>query len=139
MEIDPFSPSLVCAGCGAALARVVLLSANHLAVNLKAEFEICHLHEKLRHLIHWQWVRLAEIQQIQLEIMEDLARAKDDAAPGLITKFWAPLPRGRHAAQRTRSPSFGALLVSQTQDISDHIVQVRRIDHQIGHGRMAGH
>ena len=89
---DPFSPSLACAGCGAALARVVLLSANHLAVNLKAEFEICHLHEKLRHLINWQWVRLAKSSGIQLEIMEDLARAKDDAAPGLITKFWAPLP-----------------------------------------------
>lgn len=53
-----------------------LRSENDYRVNLKAEFEIRHLHEKLDHLINRQWERLAEIQQIQLEIMEDLASPK---------------------------------------------------------------
>jgi uncharacterized membrane protein len=50
-----------------------LRSENDYRVNLKAELEIRHLHEKVDHLINRQWERLAEIQQIQLEIMEDLA------------------------------------------------------------------
>jgi uncharacterized membrane protein len=54
-------------------AKDRLRSENDYRVNLKAEFEIRHLHEKLDHLINRQWERLAEIQQIQLEIMEDLA------------------------------------------------------------------
>ena len=53
-----------------------LRSENDYRVNLKAELEIRHLHEKLDHLINRQWERLAEIQQIQLEIMEDLASPK---------------------------------------------------------------
>ena len=53
-----------------------LRSENDFRVNLKAEFEIRHLHEKLDHLINRQWERLAEIQQIQLEIMEDLVARK---------------------------------------------------------------
>ncbi len=53
-----------------------LRSENDYRVNLKAEFEIRHLHEKLDHLINRQWERLAEIQQIQLEIMEDLTSSK---------------------------------------------------------------
>lgn len=53
-----------------------LRSENDYRVNLKAELEIRHLHEKLDHLINRQWERLAEIQQIQLEIMEDLAARK---------------------------------------------------------------
>src|SRR5205085_10585135 len=57
-------------------AKDRLRSRNDYRVNLKAEFEIRHLHEKLDHLINRQWERLAEIQQIQLEIMEDLAARK---------------------------------------------------------------
>jgi uncharacterized membrane protein len=57
-------------------AKDRLRSENDYRVNLKAEFEIRHLHEKLDHLINRQWERLAEIQQIQLEIMEDLASPK---------------------------------------------------------------
>jgi uncharacterized membrane protein len=53
-------------------AKDRLRSENDYRVNLKAEFEIRHLHEKLDHLINRQWERLTEIQQIQLEIMEDL-------------------------------------------------------------------
>ncbi len=57
-------------------AKDRLRSENDYRVNLKAELEIRHLHEKLDHLINRQWERLAEIQQIQLEIMEDLATRK---------------------------------------------------------------
>ena len=57
-------------------AKDRLRSENDFRINLKAELEIRHLHEKLDHLINRQWERLAEIQQIQLEIMEDLAARK---------------------------------------------------------------
>jgi uncharacterized membrane protein len=53
-----------------------LRSQNDYRVNLKAELEIRYLHEKIDHLINRQWERLAEIQQIQLEIMQDLAQRK---------------------------------------------------------------
>jgi uncharacterized membrane protein len=49
-----------------------LRSENDYRVNLKAELEIRHLHEKVDHIIGRQWDRLTEIQQIQLEIMQDL-------------------------------------------------------------------
>ena len=55
-------------------AKDRLRSENDYRVNLKAELEIRHLHEKLDHLLNRQWERLAEIQQIQLEIMQDLTR-----------------------------------------------------------------
>ena len=54
-------------------AKDRLRSENDYRVNLKAELEIRHLHDKIDHLITRQWERLAEIQQIQLEIMQDLA------------------------------------------------------------------
>jgi uncharacterized membrane protein len=51
-----------------------LRSQNDFRVNLKAELEIRHLHEKIDHLLTRQWERLVEIQQVQLEIMHDLSR-----------------------------------------------------------------
>lgn len=48
-----------------------LRSENDYRVNLKAELEIRHLHEKVDHLLSHQWQRLAEIQQMQIEIMQD--------------------------------------------------------------------
>jgi uncharacterized membrane protein len=54
-------------------AKDRLRSENDYKVNLKAELEIRHLHDKVDHIITRQWERLAEIQQIQLEIMQDLA------------------------------------------------------------------
>src|SRR5205814_9342279 len=54
-------------------AKDRLRSENDYRVNLKAELEIRHLHEKIDHLISRQWQRLAEIQQMQLEIMHDFA------------------------------------------------------------------
>ncbi len=53
-------------------AKDRLRSENDYRINLKAELEIRHLHEKMDHLINRQWERLTEIQQIQLEIMQDL-------------------------------------------------------------------
>jgi uncharacterized membrane protein len=41
-------------------------------VNLKAELEIRHLHQKLDHLLSHQWERLVEIQEIQMELMNEL-------------------------------------------------------------------
>jgi uncharacterized membrane protein len=51
-------------------------SENDYRVNLKAELEIQHLHEKIDHLLTRQWERLAEIQAIQIELMEDLAERR---------------------------------------------------------------
>ena len=48
-----------------------LRALNDYRVNLKAELEIHHLHEKLDHLISKQWQRLAEIQQMQLDMMQE--------------------------------------------------------------------
>ena len=53
-----------------------LRSENDFRVNLKAELEIRHLHEKVDHLINRQWERLAEIQQIQLEIMQSAGKRR---------------------------------------------------------------
>jgi len=53
-----------------------LASENDYQVNLKAELEIRHLHEKFDHLLNRQWQRLAEIQEIQVEIMQDIARRR---------------------------------------------------------------
>ena len=54
-------------------ARDRLRSENDYRVNLKAELEIRHLHEKLDHLLQHQWQRLMEIQQIQIELMNEIA------------------------------------------------------------------
>ena len=52
-------------------AKDRLRSENDYRVNLKAELEIRHLHEKMDHMLTHQWERLAEIQQIQLETMQE--------------------------------------------------------------------
>jgi uncharacterized membrane protein len=54
-------------------ARDRLRSESDYRVNLKAELEIRHLHEKLDHLLQHQWERLIEIQQIQIELMNELS------------------------------------------------------------------
>ncbi|MET0432290.1 MAG: DUF1003 domain-containing protein [Hyphomicrobium sp.] len=48
-----------------------LRSLNDYRVNLKAELEIRHLHEKIDHLINKQWQRLAEIQSLQLDKLSE--------------------------------------------------------------------
>jgi uncharacterized membrane protein len=54
-------------------ARDRLQSENDYRINLKAELEIRHLHEKIDHLLQHQWERLMEIQQIQIELMNEIA------------------------------------------------------------------
>jgi len=53
-----------------------LRAENDYKINLKAELEIRHLHEKIDHLLRRQYNRLFEIQQIQIELLEELGRKK---------------------------------------------------------------
>jgi uncharacterized membrane protein len=57
-------------------ARDRLRAENDYKVNLKAELEIRHLHEKLDHLLSRQYNRLFEIQQIQIELLQEISRHK---------------------------------------------------------------
>jgi uncharacterized membrane protein len=71
--------------CIAALqAPVIMMAQNRQAtrdrmqaeqdfrVNLKAELEIASLHEKVDHLLHSQWQRMVELQEMQIELLSDL-------------------------------------------------------------------
>lgn len=87
----PFDPypfillNLILSCLAAIQAPVIMMSQNRqeakdrlraqhdYQVNLKAELEIRNLHEKIDHLIFKQWQRLLEIQEIQTELMEELA------------------------------------------------------------------
>jgi uncharacterized membrane protein len=73
--------------CLAAIqAPVIMMSQNRMEerdrlrgeydyrVNLKAELEIRHLHEKIDHLLWRQWERLVEIQEIQLDLMNEITK-----------------------------------------------------------------
>ena len=83
-----FFLTLILSCLAAMQAPVILMSQNRQEVrdrlqaehdyriNLKAELEIRHLHEKIDHLLMNQWQRLMEIQQIQMELMEELAHKK---------------------------------------------------------------
>jgi len=53
-----------------------LRSENDYKINLKAELEIRHLHEKIDHLLRRQYNRLFEIQQIQIELLEEIGRKR---------------------------------------------------------------
>src|SRR5437667_2487068 len=57
-------------------ARDRLRADNDYKVNLKAELEIRHLHEKIDHLLRRQYNRLFEIQQIQIELLEEISQRK---------------------------------------------------------------
>lgn len=75
-----------------------LRSLNDYQVNLKAELEIRHLHEKMDHLVTRQWQRLAEIQQVQLEMLQEAqlpkARAKRRRKPAAKKKRAKPAEAG---------------------------------------------
>jgi uncharacterized membrane protein len=43
-------------------------------INLKAELELRQLHQKVDHLLVQQWERMAEIQAIQMEMMEEIKK-----------------------------------------------------------------
>lgn len=72
--------------CLAALqAPIIMMSQNRLSArdrmeaefdfrtNLKAELEIASLHEKIDHLLHGQFERMVELQEVQIELLNDLA------------------------------------------------------------------
>ena len=84
---DPFPYILLnlVLSCIAALqAPVIMMSQNRQAardrmqaeqdfrVNLKAELEIASLHEKVDHLLHAQWERMVERQEMQIELLSEL-------------------------------------------------------------------
>ena len=57
-------------------AKDRIRSQHDYQVNLKAELEIRHLHEKIDHLLSHQWERLVQIQEIQLELLSEINRNK---------------------------------------------------------------
>ncbi len=92
---QPFDPypfillNLVLSTIAALQAPVIMMSQrrqedrdrsraeNDYKVNLKAELEIRHLHEKIDHQLASQWERLVEMQKVQIEMLEDLGSDKD--------------------------------------------------------------
>ena len=86
----PFDPypfillNLVLSCLAAIQAPVIMMSQNRqesrdrlnamrdYQVNLKAELEIRHLHQKIDHLLSHQWERLVEIQEIQMELINEV-------------------------------------------------------------------
>ncbi len=53
-------------------AKDRLRGAHDYQINLKAELEIRHLHQKIDHLLSRQWERLVEIQGLQFELLEEI-------------------------------------------------------------------
>ncbi|MFG1352755.1 DUF1003 domain-containing protein [Xanthobacter autotrophicus] len=53
-----------------------LRAENDFKINLKAELEIRHLHEKVDHLLTQQWERLAQIQEVQIDLLEAMTARK---------------------------------------------------------------
>ena len=53
-------------------AKDRIIGEHEYQINLKAELEIRHLHEKVDHLMMQQWERLVEIQQVQIELLEEI-------------------------------------------------------------------
>ena len=84
-----------------------LRSNNDYRVNLKAELEIRHLHEKMDHLVTKQWQRLAEIQQIQLEMFQEM-RTRVARKPVVKVKKVVRRKRAKPAASDAAPPAGGA-------------------------------
>ena len=57
-------------------AKDRLRSQHDYQINLKAELEIRHLHEKMDHLLSHQWERLAHIQEIQLDLLAEMNKKR---------------------------------------------------------------
>ncbi|HEX5106543.1 MAG TPA: DUF1003 domain-containing protein [Pirellulaceae bacterium] len=95
----PFDPypfillNLVLSCLAAIQAPVILMSQNRqeakdrlrsehdYRVDLKAELEVRLLHTKMDQLLTHQWQRLLEIQELQMEILEDVANRKTGRTP----------------------------------------------------------
>ena len=96
----PFDPypfillNLILSCLAAVQAPVIMMSQNRqeskdrlrsqhdYRVNLKAELEIRQLHDKIDHLLSHQWERLVEIQQIQIDLLSELAPQHDKNVDG---------------------------------------------------------
>ena len=90
----PFDPypfillNLVLSCLAALQAPVIMMSQNRqeardrsrathdYQINLKAELEIRHLHQKVDHLLSHQWERLVEIQEIQMELINEVRSSR---------------------------------------------------------------
>jgi uncharacterized membrane protein len=90
LAAKPFDPypfillNLVLSCLAALQAPVIMMSQNRqesrdrarathdYQINLKAELEIRHLHQKMDHLLSHQWQRLVEIQDIQMELIQEV-------------------------------------------------------------------
>lgn len=57
-------------------AKDRLRSEHDYQINLKAELEIRHLHDKMDHLLSHQWDRLAKIQEVQLDLLAEIGKAR---------------------------------------------------------------
>jgi uncharacterized membrane protein len=95
-KVRPFDPfpfillNLILSCLAAIQAPVIMMSQNRqeakdrlrsqhdYQVNLKAELEIRHLHDKIDHLLSHQWERLAQIQEVQLDVLSELTRQSED-------------------------------------------------------------
>lgn len=93
--VKPFDPfpyiflNLLLSCLAAIQAPIIMMSQNRqeakdrlrvmhdYQVNLKAELEIRQLHQKLDHLLSNQWERLAEIQDIQMEVLTEMRSSGD--------------------------------------------------------------
>jgi uncharacterized membrane protein len=53
---------------------------NDYQINLKAELEIRHLHEKIDHLLNSQWQRLAHLQEVQIEMLDEIRKQRPATA-----------------------------------------------------------
>lgn len=63
-------------------ARDRMRGENDYKTNLKAEIEIQMINEKIDKLINDQWKHLLEIQQMQMEMIEELAKSRQSTLDG---------------------------------------------------------
>jgi uncharacterized membrane protein len=77
--------NLVLSCLAAIQAPIIMMSQNRQAerdraesrhdyeTDLKAEIEVASLHDKIDHLLHAQWERMIELQQMQIDLLTELA------------------------------------------------------------------
>ncbi|MGL9727961.1 hypothetical protein IGI44_001313 [Enterococcus sp. DIV0756] len=54
---------------------------NDYEVNVKSEVEIQLLHEKIDYLMETKWQHLVELQQLQIELLQKIAKKNDESRP----------------------------------------------------------
>lgn len=52
---------------------------NDYEVNVKSEVEIQLLHEKIDYLMETKWQHLVELQQLQIELLQKIAKKNDES------------------------------------------------------------